>query len=158
MHVHGDRGDDTITAIVATGDVNGDAGDDEVTLTSFLNPPGGTSAAYGGLGDDRITANGITFASLVDGGFGDDTITTTDSAVVQVMNGGFGRDAITAAAGHAEEINGGSGTDVIDGGGGGDTIDCGFGFGFDRYAVYDGDTATSCELPFTPSPGVNGGI
>lgn len=108
MHVHGDRGDDTITAIVATGDVNGDAGDDEITLTSFLNPRGGTSAAYGGLGDDRITANGITFASLVDGG------------------------------------------------GGGDIIDCGF--GFDRYAVYDGDTATSCELPFTPSPGVNGGI
>jgi Ca2+-binding RTX toxin-like protein len=152
VDVHGDWGNDSITAVSASGVVNGDAGDDEITLATFLNPPGGTSAAYGGFGDDSITANGITFMSLIDGGFGDDTITTTDSAVALVMNGGFGRDAITARADHAEEINGGSGSDVVDGGGGRDTIDCGF--GFDRYAVYDGDTATSCELPFTPAPPV----
>jgi hypothetical protein len=32
---------------------------------------------------------------------------------------------------------------------------------FDRFAVYDGDTATSCEFPFTtatPSAGVPGGV
>ena len=90
--------------------------------------------------------------SLIDGGFGDDTITTSGFAVVSVLNGGFGRDAITARPDHAEQIRGGGGSDVIDGGGGADSIDCGF--GFDRYAVYDGDTATSCELPFTPAPPV----
>ena len=63
---------------------------------------------------------------------------------------------ITARPGSAEEINGGAGADIIDGGGGADTIDCGF--GFDRYAVYEGDTATRCEFPFTPSPGVNGAL
>jgi Ca2+-binding RTX toxin-like protein len=150
VDVHGDWGDDSITAVTAVGVVNGDAGDDEITLTSFVDPHGGTSSAYGGFGDDHISANGITSMSLVDGGFGDDTLTTTDSAVVSVINGGFGRDAITAKPGSAEEINGGSGPDVIDGGGGADTIECGF--GFDRYAVYDGDTTTSCEAAFTPAP------
>jgi hypothetical protein len=152
VDVHGDWGEDFITAVAASGVVDGDVGDDKITLTSFVNPPGGTSSAYGGFGDDRITATGITFMSLVDGGFGNDRIRTADSAVVQVMNGGSGRDRITARPDHAEEINGGSGSDVVDGGGGGDTIDCGF--GFDRYAVYDGDTVTSCELPFTPAPPV----
>jgi Ca2+-binding RTX toxin-like protein len=156
VDVHGDWGNDTITAVSGSGVVNGDAGDDEITLTSFIDLPGGTSAAYGGFGDDRITANGVTFMSLLDGGFGDDTITTTGFAIVSVLNGGFGRDAITARPDRAEEINGGAGRDVIDGGGGADTIDCGF--GFDRYAVYEGDTTTRCEFPFTPSPGVNGAL
>lgn len=159
VDVDGDWGNDSITAVSASGVVTGDVGDDEITLTSFIDLPDRTSSAYGGFGDDRITANGVTSMSRIDGGFGDDTITTTDFAVVSVINGGFGRDAITARPDRAEEINGGIGADVIDGGGGGDSIDCGF--GFDRYVVYDGDTATSCELPFTPgtpSAGVPGGV
>ena len=147
--VDGDWGNDSITAVSASGVVTGDVGDDEITLTSFIDLPDRTSSAYGGFGDDRITADGVTSMSLIDGGFGDDTITTSGFAVVSVLNGGFGRDAITARPDHAEEINGGGGFDVIDGGGGGDTIDCGF--GFDRYVVHDGDTATSCELPFIPA-------
>ena len=156
VDVHGDWGDDSITAISASGVVNGDVGDDKITLTGFVTPPGGSSSAYGGLGDDRITADGSTSMSLIDGGFGDDTLTTTDFAVVSVINGGFGRDHITARPGSAEEINGGAGADTINGGGGADTIDCGF--GFDSYVVYEGDTATRCEFPFTPSPGVNGAL
>jgi Ca2+-binding RTX toxin-like protein len=157
VDVHGDWGDDSITAMFASGVVNGDVGDDEITLTSFFNPAGGgTSAAYGGFGDDRITADGSTSMSLIDGGLGDDTLTTTDFAEMSVINGGFGRDHITARPGSAEEINGGAGADTINGGGGADTIDCGF--GFDSYVVYEGDMATRCELPFTPSPGVNGAL
>jgi hypothetical protein len=149
VDVDGDWGNDSITAMSASGVVNGGVGDDEITLTSFIDLPGAASSAYGGFGDDAITANGVTSMSLIDGGFGDDTITTTGLAIVAVLNGGFGRDAITARPDRGEQINGGIGADVIDGGGGGDTIDCGF--GFDRYVVYDGDTATSCELPFIPA-------
>ena len=83
----------------ASGVVTGDVGDDEITLTSFIDLPDSTSSAYGGFGDDRITANGVTSMSLIDGGFGDDTITTSGIAAVSVLNGGFGRDAITAACG-----------------------------------------------------------
>jgi hypothetical protein len=150
VDVHGDSGNDSITAMSATGVVNGDTGDDDITLFTVIDPLDGASAAYGGSGDDSITADGQTAISLIDGGSDDDAITTTDLASASVMNGGSGADTITAVPGHAEQINGGSGRDVVNGGGGGDTIDCGF--GLDRYVVYAGDTATSCEIALTPEP------
>jgi hypothetical protein len=147
--VHGDGGDDSITAISATGVVDGDAGEDQITLRTFVEPPSGTpSAAYGGTGDDTISAEGGTDISLIDAEGGDDTITTTDFAMVAVVNGSGGADTISAETGFPEQINGGFGRDVINGGGGGDTIDCGP--AIDRYAVFGGDAVTNCEIPFTP--------
>ena len=57
--VHGDEGNDTITAISASGVVSGDANNDVITLSTMVNPPSGPpSAAYGGVGSDKIVANG----------------------------------------------------------------------------------------------------
>lgn len=148
VDVHGDAGDDSITATSASGVVNGDAGDDVITLQTFVHPPSAVTAAYGGAGDDRISATGGTDMSLIQGNSGDDTITTADFAIVSVMDGNAGADRITAVAGFPEQINGGPGADVINGGGGGDAINCGP--AIDRYAVFGGDSVTSCEVPFAP--------
>jgi Ca2+-binding RTX toxin-like protein len=141
VDVHGGLGRDTITAISASGTVDGDLGDDKITLTTFVNPA--VSAAYGGLGDDTITADGDTRMGLIDGGLGDDQISTGPLAVVAQMTGGFGDDRITSQHG-TSTISGGFGRDFIDGGDEGDTIDCGF--SIDRYVKYAGDTVSNCEL------------
>ena len=143
VNVHGDSGRDTISAISASGVVDGDTGDDQITLTTFVEPSPGVSAAYGGWGDDTISAEGATSIGLVDGGFGADTITTGASSLVAEIRGGFGADAITSRNG-TSQIKGGFGPDVVDGGGEGDTIDCGF--GLDRYVRYAGDTVSNCEV------------
>jgi len=143
VDVHGDAGNDTITAIVSSGVVRGDAGADQIALSTFVETPTGFSAAYGGFGDDEISASGPTDMSLIDGGFGDDTISTATFSQVATLRGGWGADTITAVDG-TSLILGGFGADVIDGGGDGDTINCGF--GVDQYAVHAGDAVSSCEI------------
>ncbi len=154
MDVHGDAGNDTITAISASGVVSGDANNDVITLSTVVNPPSGApSAAYGGTGSDRIVANGGTAVGLLDGGDGNDRLSTDEFAIAATLDGGAGRDLITTenvtAGGpfpYAAEILGGSGPDTIDGGGGADSLDCGP--DIDHYKVYLGDTVTGCEIPF----------
>jgi hypothetical protein len=143
VDVHGDSGRDAITAISASGVVDGDAGDDQITLTTFVEPSPGASAAYGGPGDDTISAESATSMGLIDGGFGADTITTGPTALVAEIRGGFGADTITSRNG-TSQIEAGPGPDVVDGGGEGDTIDCGF--GLDRYVQYAGDAVSNCEV------------
>jgi Ca2+-binding RTX toxin-like protein len=141
VDVHGDLGRDSITATAASGTVDGGAGDDDITLTNFVNPA--VSAAYGGLGDDTITADQATDMGLIDGGLGDDRISTGPLAVVARLTGGFGDDRIVSANG-TSTISGGFGRDFIDGGDQGDTIDCGA--GIDRFVQYAGDTVSNCEI------------
>jgi Ca2+-binding RTX toxin-like protein len=143
VDVHGDAGSDTINALSASGVVRGDAGADHITLTTFVEPPAGFSAAYGGVGDDTIAASGPTDMSLVDGGFGADTISTATFSEVAEIRGASGADTITAADG-TSLITGGLGADVIDGGGDGDTINCGL--ALDQYVVYVGDAVSGCEI------------
>jgi Ca2+-binding RTX toxin-like protein len=143
VDVHGDAGNDTITAQSASGVVRGDAGADQITLATFVEPPGGFSAAYGGAGDDTISATGPTDMSLIDGGFGDDAISTATFSQVAEIRGGSGGDEIAAVDG-TSQILGGLGADVIDGGGDGDTINCGL--GQDQYAQHAGDTVAGCEI------------
>jgi Ca2+-binding RTX toxin-like protein len=141
--VHGDAGDDTITAITASGIVDGDAGDDQIALNTFVEPPAGFTAAYGGAGGDTISASGPTDMSLIDGGMGDDAISTANFAEVAEIRGGLGADTIDSVFG-TSLISGGLGSDTVDGGGGGDTLNCGL--GQDQYVAYAGDTVSSCEL------------
>jgi Ca2+-binding RTX toxin-like protein len=142
VDVHGGLGRDSITAASASGTVDGGVGDDDITLHTFLNPA--FSAAYGGPGDDTITADLDTNMGLIDGGLGDDRISTGPQAVVAQLTGGFGDDRIVSQNG-ASTINGGFGRDFIDGHDEGDTIDCGS--GIDRYVQYAGDTVSNCEVP-----------
>jgi Ca2+-binding RTX toxin-like protein len=143
VDVHGDTGNDAITAISASGVVRGDAGADQITLSTFVEPPAGFSAAYGGFGNDTIAATGPTDMSLIDGGFGNDTISTAAFSEVATIRGGWGADTITAVDG-TSLILGGIGADVIDGGGDGDTINCGL--GLDQYVQHAGDTVSNCEI------------
>ena len=131
--VHGDEGNDTITAISASGVVSGDGNNDVITLSTMVNPPSGpASAAYGGAGNDRIVANRGTSVGLLDGGDGNDRISTDEFATAATLDGGAGKDLITTknltGGGpfpYAAQILGGAGPDTIDGGGAGDTLDCG---------------------------------
>jgi Ca2+-binding RTX toxin-like protein len=141
VDVHGGLGRDTIAAFSASGTVAGDLGDDQITLTNFVNPA--VSAAYGGLGDDTITADKATSMGLIDGGLGDDRISTGPQAIVAQMAGGLGDDRIISQNG-TSTITGGVGRDFIDGGDEGDTIDCGV--GVDRFVEYPGDTVSNCEI------------
>lgn len=143
VDVDGNAGDDTIHAISASGIVRGDAGADQITLTTFIEPPSGFSAAYGGAGDDTIAASGPTDMSLIDGGVGDDAISTATFSEVAVIRGGAGADQIASVDG-TSQILGGLGADTIDGGGDGDTINCGL--GLDQYVQYAGDAVSGCEL------------
>jgi Ca2+-binding RTX toxin-like protein len=147
-------GGDRITAISASGVVRGDGNNDVITLSTTVNPPSGPpSAAYGGVGNDRIVANGGTAVGLLDGGDGNDRLSTDEFATAATLDGGAGKDLITTknliGGGpfpYAAEILGGAGPDTIDGGGSGDSLDCGP--DVDHYKVYLGDTVTGCEIPF----------
>jgi hypothetical protein len=151
--VHGDEGDDHITAISASGVVSGDGNNDVITLDTMVNPPSGPpSAAYGGVGSDTISAIGGTAIGLIDGGDGNDRLSTDEFATAATLDGGAGKDLITTRnlAGGAPfpypaQILGGAGPDKIDGGGGGDTLDCGP--DVDHYKVYVGDVVAGCEIP-----------
>jgi Ca2+-binding RTX toxin-like protein len=153
VDVHGDEGNDRITAISAAGVVSGDADNDLITLNTLVNPPSGPpSAAYGGAGSDRIVADGATAVGLLDGGDGNDRLGTDEFATAATLDGGAGRDVIMTknliGGGpfpYAAEILGGTGPDTIDGGGGGDTLDCGP--DVDHYKAYLGDAVTGCEIP-----------
>lgn len=151
--VHGDEGNDRITAISASGVVSGDGNNDVITLSTVVNPPSGPpSAAYGGAGSDRIVANGGTAVGLLDGGDGNDRLSTDEFATAAILDGGAGKDLITttnmAGGGpfpYPAQILGGAGADTIDGGGSADTLDCGP--DVDHYRVYLGDTVAGCEIP-----------
>ena len=151
--VHGDEGNDTITAISASGVVSGDGNNDVITLSTMVNPPSGpASAAYGGAGNDKIVANRGTSVGLLDGGDGNDRLSTDEFATAATLDGGAGKDLITTknltGGGpfpYAAQILGGAGPDTIDGGGAGDTLDCGP--DVDHYKVYLGDTVAGCEIP-----------
>ncbi len=144
VDVHGGLGRDSITAIAASGTVDGGLGDDDIALTNFVNPS--VSAAYGGLGDDTITAEQGTNMGLIDGGIGDDRISAGPLALVAQLTGGVGDDRIVSQNG-TSTISGGVGRDFIDGHDEGDTIDCGS--GIDRYVQYAGDTVSNCEIAQT---------
>jgi Ca2+-binding RTX toxin-like protein len=151
--VHGNEGNDRITAISASGVVRGDANNDVITLSTMVNPPSGPpSAAYGGVGSDTIIASGGTAVGLLDGGDGNDRISTDEFATAATLDGGAGRDLITTknltGGGpfpYPAQILGGAGPDTIDGAGAGDTLDCGP--DVDHYKVYVGDAVTGCEIP-----------
>ena len=143
VDVDGGPGDDSITAISAAGVVDGGAGADDITLNGLVEVVPGTSAAYGGVGADTITASAPTDMGLIDGGVGADTISTGTFARVDEIVGGAGADTITEVDG-TSQISGGLGADVIDGGGEGDTINCGL--GLDRFVSYPGDTVAGCEI------------
>jgi Ca2+-binding RTX toxin-like protein len=151
--VHGNAGNDTITAISASGVVSGDGNDDVITLSTMVNPPSGPpSAAYGGAGSDKIMANGGTAVGRLDGGDGNDRISTDEFATAATLDGGAGRDVITTknltGGGpflYPAQILGGAGPDTIDGAGAGDSLDCGT--DVDHYKVYVGDVVTGCEIP-----------
>jgi Ca2+-binding RTX toxin-like protein len=150
--VHGDEGDDHITAISASGVVSGDGNDDVITLDTMVNPLSGpASAAYGGVGRDEIVAIGGTSIGLIDGGDGNDRLSTDEFATAATLDGGAGKDLITTknlAGGspflYPAQILGGAGPDKIDGGGDADSLDCGP--DIDRYKVYVGDVVTGCEI------------
>jgi Ca2+-binding RTX toxin-like protein len=143
IDVHGDAGDDTINAISASGLVDGGTGGDHIVLNAFVEPPAGSTAAYGGAGRDTISASGPTDMSLIDGGIGDDEISTATFAEVAEIRGGLGADTIASVFG-TSLISAGLGSDTVDGGGDGDTINCGL--GQDQYVSYAGDTVSSCEV------------
>src|SRR4051794_10239333 len=70
--VHGDEGNDRITAISASGVVSGDGNNDVITLSTMVNPPSGPpSAAYGGGGNDRNVAHRGYPAGVADRGGGE---------------------------------------------------------------------------------------
>jgi Ca2+-binding RTX toxin-like protein len=141
--IDGGAGNDTISDSPQSGaNVDGGLGDDDIALTNFVNPT--VSAAYGGLGDDTITADQGTNMGLIDGGLGDDRISTGPLAVVAQLTGGFGDDRIVSQNG-TSTISGGFGRDFIDGHDEADTIDCGA--GLDHYVQYAGDTVSNCEVP-----------
>jgi Ca2+-binding RTX toxin-like protein len=143
VDVDAGAGNDEIDAISASGIVRGGIGADHITLTTFVEPPAGFSAAYGGAGDDAISASGPTDMSLIDGGIGDDAISTANFAEVAEIRGGLGADTIASVFG-TSLISGGLGNDTVDGGGDGDTLNCGL--GQDQYVSYAGDSVSSCEL------------
>lgn len=151
--VHGNAGNDGITVISASGVVSGDANNDVITLSTMVNPPSGPpSAAYGGVGSDKIIANGATAVGLLDGGDGNDSISTDEFATAATLDGGAGKDQITTknltGGGpfpYPAQILGGAGADTIDGAGAGDTLDCGT--EVDHYKAYVGDVVTGCEIP-----------
>ena len=82
----------TVTHITGQVDANGQS----VTVTETVPVAG--DVAYGGAGDDTITATNT--ATLIEGGTGNDTIT--------ISNGGFRGDFIT-------HVEGGDGNDIITG-------------------------------------------
>ena len=96
---NGGPGDDSITAISAAGVVDGGAGADDVALNGLVEVVPGTSAAYGGVGADTITASAPTDMGLIDGGVGADTISTGTFARVDQIVGGAGADTITEVDG-----------------------------------------------------------
>jgi Ca2+-binding RTX toxin-like protein len=154
MAVQGDGGNDSITALSASGSVDGGAGNDTLTLTSVINAPGGSpSAAFGAPGNDHLFANGATSVGLLDGGDGSDRITTDEFATATTIDAGAGKDVIRTKnlnGGvpfvYPATLYGGAGPDLIDGGGAGDTLDCGA--GVDHYKLYVGDVVTGCEVAF----------
>jgi hypothetical protein len=126
--VDGGFGDDTIDRVSTNGDpvdVEGGPGDDTISTIGTV----GSGALRGGFGSDRISVTGFVFATI-DGGPGPDVIkgvanNGSPPFIAQTIFGGFGRDTIDGLGASA--------------------IDCGP--GVDSYVVYDGQTATSCELP-----------
>ena len=58
---------------------------------TFVEPPAGFSAAYGGAGDDTISASGPTDMSLIDGGVGDDTVSTATFSAVALIRAAWAR-------------------------------------------------------------------
>jgi hypothetical protein len=122
---HGGRGDDTIERVATNGDpvdIDGGFGNDTISTTGTV----GLGSIRGGFGADRLTIGAAVFGS-VDGGPGPDAI-TGNGAIAGPVFGGFGKDTIDLP--HAT------------------SIDCGF--GRDSYGVYEGQTATRCEIPLPP--------
>jgi Ca2+-binding RTX toxin-like protein len=106
---------------------------------------GGPFAAFGGAGDDSLSA-GLTSGNLYDGGAGTDTLVFSGTGVVNLSNtetfrgienvtGSTGDDQIFGDAGGnllkglggADTLSGRDGNDTLDGGDGGDNLDGGAG-------------------------------
>lgn len=109
----GGDGDDVLDA---TGtqygpSVYGEAGNDIITMRSGLG-----DTAYGGAGDDTISAGGETH-----GGDGDDIITMGFTYYAATVTGDAGDDRISAAS-SGNVISGGDGADTLVGAAGADTL------------------------------------
>ena len=143
VDVHGDWGDDDHRGRERLGVVDGDAGDDEITLTAHRparaeRPPRRRRRRRPHHGRRRTSEPPRRRLRRR-------RITTAGVAHRGGPQCGLRPRRVTARPDRADGVNGGAGRDVIDGGGGADAIDCGI--GCDRYVVYEGDTATRCELP-----------
>lgn len=100
------------TLVINLGD-----GNDMLTLTGG-NPRNGLQiSAFGGAGDDVLTASGLAVA--FDGGAGNDTLNGGHGS--DTLDGGDGNDRLLGRGGH-DELNGGTGNDVLRGGGGRDVL------------------------------------
>jgi Ca2+-binding RTX toxin-like protein len=106
--------------------------------------------AYGGLGDDRISASGDVETEL-GGASGNDVLIS--NALAARLNGGEGLDILRGGPGH-EILAGGTGRDQMYGGGGDDDIDArdgradevvDCGAGNDRATVDPGEPTIDCE-------------
>ena len=95
----------------------GGAGDDRITGDPIARD--GYVYAYGGPGNDVLTAPRGNVGAILYGGAGNDVI--TGSASGDVLRGDAGHDRVAGGAG-ADSITGGTGRDRITGGGGRDFI------------------------------------
>ena len=108
--VHGDQGDDVITAM-GNSRIFGGLGNDTLTLEAF-------GEAYGGAGNDMLFGSG-TAGDNLHGGDGDDTLSA--GAGGDKLIGGNGNDVMDGGPGN-DLLVGGSGNDVLLGGGDGDRM------------------------------------
>jgi serralysin len=106
----GGDGNDTLIGGAGHELIFGNQGDDHIDLTNA-----GASTAYGGQGNDLITASGNPNPQLLSGDLGDDTVI-----------GGAGRDTLLGGDGN-DLIVGGSGAAQIFGNAGNDTLEIGTG-------------------------------
>lgn len=114
----GGAGNDTINASASGANVavDGGPGDDIIRLPSLGSFASWRPAIHGGDGNDQIYS-----ASYAFGGNGDDTITATATPVYASLSGDAGNDSLVGSA-NTDILGGGSGNNTIDGGGGADTI------------------------------------
>jgi|GEM_PF-1733159 len=124
--VRGLDGNDTLTG--GDGgiyDIYGDDGDDDITVGNAI------VSAFGGIGNDTISAVGQTGSYSLTGGDGDDLITGSDQDDFihgdgdnDTIDGGIGNDTIYGGDG-IDSIIGGTGSDSLRGGDNGDWIEGG---------------------------------
>ena len=129
---HGGDGDDNMFIIGNDNVIAGDAGYDQAIVldTSGVDITLGTGTEYaaGNIGNDTISAAGLTTAVTIGGAGGNDTLTGGDGN--DTLGGGVGNDTLHGGAGNDvllggandDHIYGGTGNDQLIGGTGLDTF------------------------------------